>query len=150
SWAPLSRARRDAATRSGPTRPGADNQGTSRPSRAHTSGTAAWLSGRVTATHRSRALPPAPPTNQRHSRLPQCPAHDRLAGREATDPMAVSSTTDARRTDHPHYASVVAGLRPGDRAMPAHVIVPDVVYNGPAKSPGQLAGYLGAAYDPFV
>jgi hypothetical protein len=73
-----------------------------------------------------------------------------LAGREATDPMAVSSTTDARRTDHPHYASVVAGLRPGDRAMPAHVIVPDVVYNGPAKSPGQLAGYLGAAYDPFV
>jgi hypothetical protein len=73
-----------------------------------------------------------------------------LAGREATDPMAVSSTTIARRGDHPHYASVVARLRPGVAAVPGHVIIPDVVYNGPAKSPGQFAGYLGAAYDPFV
>src|SRR5437870_4854405 len=73
-----------------------------------------------------------------------------LAGREATDPMAVSSVTNARRTDHPHYASVLARFRPGVAAMPRHVIIPDVVYNGPAKSPGQLAGYLGASYDPFV
>jgi hypothetical protein len=64
--------------------------------------------------------------------------------------MAVSSRTNAQRTDHPHYASVVSRLRPGIPSMPGHVIIPDVVFNGPAKSPGQLAGYLGAAHDPFV
>jgi len=73
-----------------------------------------------------------------------------LAGREATSPMAVSSNTDARRGDHPHYGSVLARLRPAGTGMPHHVIIPDVVYNGPAKSPGQLAGYLGAGYDPMV
>jgi len=73
-----------------------------------------------------------------------------LVGREATDPMAVSNRTAARRTDHPHYASVLARLRPGPSTMPSHVIIPDVTNNGPAKSPGLLAGYLGASYDPFV
>jgi uncharacterized protein (DUF1501 family) len=64
--------------------------------------------------------------------------------------MAVSNRTNAQRMDHPHYAAVRARLRPGPAAMPSHVIIPDVVYNGPAKSPGQHAGYLGAGYDPFV
>ncbi len=73
-----------------------------------------------------------------------------LAGREATDPMAISNRTAAKRTDHPHYASVVAKLRPGEAAMPGHVIIPNVTNNGPSKSPGLLAGYLGANYDPFV
>src|SRR5437879_4357462 len=35
-----------------------------------------------------------------------------LVGREATDPMARSNQTNARRIDHPHYASVVSKLRP--------------------------------------
>jgi hypothetical protein len=73
-----------------------------------------------------------------------------LAGREATDPLARSNRTAATRTDHPHYASVVAKLRPSNTVMPQHVIVPNVTNNGPSKSPGLLAGYLGAAYDPFV
>lgn len=73
-----------------------------------------------------------------------------LAGREATAPLAVSSNTNAQRSDHPHYASVLARLRPGLADMPHHVIIPDVVYNGPAKSPGQLAGYLGPTCDPMV
>src|SRR5262249_55617992 len=73
-----------------------------------------------------------------------------LAGREATDPMAVSNRTNAQRTDHPHYASVVARLRPGAAAMPHHVIIPAVAPHGPAKSPGQLAAYLGPRYDPMV
>ena len=73
-----------------------------------------------------------------------------LVGREATDPMAVSNRTNARRTDHPHYASVVARLRPPRTSMPFHVIIPNTTNNGPAKSPGLLGGYLGAAYDPFV
>src|SRR4029077_18275345 len=69
-----------------------------------------------------------------------------LAGREATEPLAVSNRTNARRTDHPHYASVLAKLRPGLRSIPSHVIIPTLTNNGPAKSPGLLAGYLGAAY----
>jgi hypothetical protein len=73
-----------------------------------------------------------------------------LVGREATDPMAVSNRTAATRTDHPHYASVVARLRPGAAPLPHHVIIPDVTNNGPSKSPGLLGGYLGAGYDPFV
>src|SRR5262249_36429854 len=44
----------------------------------------------------------------------------------------------------------IARLRGAAADMPHHVIVPDVVFNGPAKSPGLLAGYLGAAYDPFI
>lgn len=73
-----------------------------------------------------------------------------LVGREATDPMAISNRTAARRTDHPHYASVVARLRQARTNMPSHVIIPDVTNNGPSKSPGLLGGYLGASYDPFV
>src|SRR5262249_2085041 len=73
-----------------------------------------------------------------------------LVGREATDPMAVSNRTAARRTDHPNYFSVAARLRPPQTSMPFHVIIPNTTNNGPAKSPGLLGGYLGAAYDPFV
>jgi len=73
-----------------------------------------------------------------------------LVGREATDPMAVSARTAAKRSDHPHYASVLSRLRPGNAAMPGHVIIPDLTSNGPARTPGLLAGYLGANYDPFV
>jgi hypothetical protein len=64
--------------------------------------------------------------------------------------MAISNRTAAKRTDHPHYASVIAKLRPGGAEMPSHVIIPNVTNNGPSKSPGLLAGYLGAGYDPFV
>src|SRR6266581_6335381 len=73
-----------------------------------------------------------------------------LVGREATEPMAISNRTAAKRTDHPHYASVVARLRPPQTSMPFHVIIPNTTNNGPSKSPGLLGGYLGAAYDPFV
>lgn len=73
-----------------------------------------------------------------------------LAGREATTALAVSNQTDARRTDHPHYASVLARLRPAAPAMPHHVIIPNIVYNGAARSPGLHGGYLGARYDPFI
>jgi Protein of unknown function (DUF1501) len=73
-----------------------------------------------------------------------------LVGREATDVMAVSSNTAARRSDHPHYASVIARLRGNRAGMPPHVVIPDLTQNGPAKTPGLLAGYLGALYDPFV
>jgi uncharacterized protein (DUF1501 family) len=73
-----------------------------------------------------------------------------LVGREATDPMAVSSQTNAKRSDYPHYASVLSRLRATQAALPQHVVIPDVVFNGPARSPGLMAGYLGPAHDPLV
>src|SRR4051812_2931131 len=68
-----------------------------------------------------------------------------LVGRENNAPLAVSSQTHAKRNDHPHYASVVSKLRRDRPSMPDHVIIPDVTTNGPARSPGLHAGYLGAA-----
>jgi len=73
-----------------------------------------------------------------------------LVGREATAPLAVSVNTEASRNDHPHYASVLTKLRPGVPSMPGHVIIPDLVYNGPTRSPGLMGGYLGSSFDPFV
>jgi Protein of unknown function (DUF1501) len=73
-----------------------------------------------------------------------------LAGREATDSLAISRGTEARRTDHPNYASVLARLRPGLPSMPHHVIIPDVVAHGQYRTPGLHGGYLGARYDPFI
>src|SRR6266851_7040258 len=59
-----------------------------------------------------------------------------LVGRESGDPMAISKQTVSRRLDHPHYASVLAKLRPAAGAMPHHVIIPDVATNGASRSPG--------------
>src|SRR5262245_46275194 len=53
-----------------------------------------------------------------------------LVGREATEPLAVSNRTAARRTDHPHYASVVARLRPANATLPQHVVLPTTTVNG--------------------
>jgi hypothetical protein len=48
----------------------------------------------------------------------------------------------------PCYGSVVSHQRPRPRDVPAHVALPHVMYNV-VKLPGQTAGYLGAAYNPF-
>jgi len=48
----------------------------------------------------------------------------------------------------PCYGAVVSHQRPGARDVPPHVALPHVMYNV-VKLPGQTAGYLGAAYNPF-
>jgi hypothetical protein len=48
----------------------------------------------------------------------------------------------------PCYGAIVSHQRPGARDVPPHVALPHVMYNV-VKLPGQTAGYLGAAYDPF-
>src|SRR5207247_3392940 len=73
-----------------------------------------------------------------------------LVGREATDPMAVSNRTAARRSDHPNYFSTVARLRPPQTSMPFHVIIPNTTNNGPSQSPGLFGGYLRDACARFV
>jgi hypothetical protein len=48
----------------------------------------------------------------------------------------------------PCYGAVVSHQRPGPRDVPGHVALPHVMYNV-VKLPGQTAGFLGAACEPF-
>src|SRR5438876_1052182 len=48
----------------------------------------------------------------------------------------------------PCYGAIVSHQRPGTRDVPPHVALPHVMYNV-VKLPGQTAGYLGAAHNPF-
>ncbi len=54
--------------------------------------------------------------------------------------------TDAN--SFPSYGAVVSRLTPGTRSTPTHVALPHVMYNV-VELPGQTAGFLGAAYNPF-
>jgi uncharacterized protein (DUF1501 family) len=48
----------------------------------------------------------------------------------------------------PCYGAVLSRLAPGPRPTPTHVALPHVMYNA-VELPGQTAGFLGAAYNPF-
>ena len=48
----------------------------------------------------------------------------------------------------PCYGSVLSALSPGRPDMPTHVALPHVMHNV-VMLPGQTAGYLGAAHNPF-
>jgi hypothetical protein len=50
----------------------------------------------------------------------------------------------------PAIGSVVAKLRPSGRRLPDFVHTPDWMSNNNALLPGQDAGFLGAAFDPFL
>jgi hypothetical protein len=64
---------------------------------------------------------------------------------QRTAPQVVSMS----REDRPHPGAVAAklvGARPG---MPAWVMVPEAISPVGPERPGQHAGFLGAAYDPY-
>jgi hypothetical protein len=48
----------------------------------------------------------------------------------------------------PCYGASLSFAQPGRRGIPAHVALPHVMYNV-VRLPGQGAGFLGAAYNPF-
>ncbi len=48
----------------------------------------------------------------------------------------------------PCYGATLSFARPGRRGVPGHVALPHVMYNV-VRLPGQGAGFLGAAYNPF-
>lgn len=55
--------------------------------------------------------------------------------------------------DSPHIGSVVAKLMPAPQSLPSFVTMPWIVSHPAApggQAPGQRAGWLGQAYDPFV
>ena len=60
--------------------------------------------------------------------------------------LIVSPSAD----NFPPIASVVAKLRPTGRPLPDLVQTPDLMSNNGFFLPGQGAGFLGAAFDPFL
>lgn len=86
-----------------------------------------------------------------HRMLCHNPAiYSALSGREVGESKAVSNKTFASRDDFPHLGSVVARFGPHVDGLPGFVSLPFSLRNGPAPSPGQNAGFLGAAYDPLL
>jgi hypothetical protein len=73
-----------------------------------------------------------------------------LSGREIGDSLAVSVKTAATRDDYPHVGSLVARFGAPSGDVPPFVAYPFQLRNGPTPSPGQHAGLLGRAFDPFV
>src|SRR5438445_305315 len=53
------------------------------------------------------------------------------------------------REDRPHPGAALAGLLPRPANMPAWVMVPEAISPVGPERPGQHAGFLGAAYDPY-
>jgi uncharacterized protein (DUF1501 family) len=53
------------------------------------------------------------------------------------------------REDRPHPGSVLAKFLRGRQCMPAFVMVPEAISPVGPERPGQNAGFLGAAYDPY-
>lgn len=53
------------------------------------------------------------------------------------------------REDRPHPGSALAKLLPPPPALPSFVMVPEAISPVGPERPGQHAGFLGAAYDPY-
>jgi hypothetical protein len=53
------------------------------------------------------------------------------------------------REDRPHPGSALSLLLPGQRGLPPFVMVPEAISPVGPERPGQHAGFLGAAYDPY-
>lgn len=68
-------------------------------------------------------------------------------------PVNKSDAEPPSDRDAPHMGSVLAKLRPPTGAMPGFVTMPWIVSHPAApggKAPGQHAGWMGRAYDPFL
>ncbi|MCX8140970.1 MAG: DUF1501 domain-containing protein [Gemmataceae bacterium] len=79
------------------------------------------------------------------------PVHHLMTGHVAPTPK--SDAAPATRQDHPHFGAMLAKLRPAPAGVPTCVVLPWLVSHPAAPggtAPGQHAGWLGSAYDPFV
>ena len=75
-------------------------------------------------------------------------AYFTLTGREpiASGRLITSPSPD----DFPPFGAVLAKLRPSGNALPDFVQTPDWMSNNGSFLPGQAAGFLGTAADPFL
>ncbi|HMC89697.1 MAG TPA: DUF1501 domain-containing protein, partial [Gemmataceae bacterium] len=62
---------------------------------------------------------------------------------------AAPQSVTMSREDRPHPGSVLARLQPGSEAVPSFVMIPEAISPVGPERPGQHAGFLGAAYDPY-
>jgi Protein of unknown function (DUF1501) len=79
------------------------------------------------------------------------PVHHLMTGRIA--PVPKSDSAPATRNDSPHIGALLAKFRPSAGGVPTCVQLPWQVSHPSAPggtAPGQHAGWLGAAHDPFV
>ncbi len=90
-----------------------------------------------------------------HSMTHDDPAHLSTAHRVLTGHLAPTPKSDAAGpspSDSPHLGSIVAKVRPSRGVLPSSVTMPWTVAHPAApggRAPGQNAGWLGKAYDPF-
>jgi hypothetical protein len=77
--------------------------------------------------------------------------HHVMTGRHA--PKVKSDADPPSRDDWPHVGSILKKLRPTTGSIPSFVTLPWTVMHPSAPggtAPGQHAGWLGPAYDPFL
>ncbi len=83
-----------------------------------------------------------------HNRSSHNPgAYYSLVGRE---PLIDIVTLNASATDFPHPGSVVDYLDTEVRQVPTAVSLPTMIADGPFRTPGEFAGFLGKMYDPLL
>jgi hypothetical protein len=73
-------------------------------------------------------------------------AYVSLTGRES---LVNIVTLNASAVDFPHPGSVVDYLDRKRRNVPAFVSLPTMIADGPFRTPGEFAGFLGKKYDPL-
>lgn len=73
-------------------------------------------------------------------------AYVALCGRES--PINIV-TLNASANDFPHPGSIVDYLAPAPRGVPTSVSLPTMIADGPFRTPGEFAGFLGKKHDPL-
>jgi hypothetical protein len=73
-------------------------------------------------------------------------AYYSLTGRE---PLSDRVTANASAVDFPHPGSVIAYLDRRRGPVPPFVALPTMIADGPFRTPGEFAGFLGKMYDPL-
>ncbi|MDX2037404.1 MAG: DUF1501 domain-containing protein [Isosphaeraceae bacterium] len=58
-------------------------------------------------------------------------------------------TANATATDFPAYGSIVDKLAPSNARVPTAVSLPSMIADGPFRTPGEFAGFLGKRHDPL-
>ncbi len=72
-------------------------------------------------------------------------AYVALTGRE---PLVNIVTLNASSNDFPHPGSIVDYLDRTPREVPTSVAMPTMIADGPFRTPGEFAGFLGKKHDP--
>ena len=64
-------------------------------------------------------------------------------------PLIDIVTANATATDFPAYGAIVDKLAPSERRVPTAVSLPTMIADGPFRTPGEFAGFLGKRHDPL-